>query len=101
MRLVLIILSVICCVHINGQYKGPKFPIKDEWFWKYGSKGLQVGNKMPDIPLGVVINNKTGKTRFSEFKGKLLILDFWDTYCSSCIEGFPKMVQLQKEFGDK
>jgi thiol-disulfide isomerase/thioredoxin len=83
---------------VEAQYKGPRFPINDEWFWKYGSKGLQEGDKMPDIPLGTVLNNKTGYRRFSDLKGKLVILDFWDTYCSSCIEGFPKMVQLQKEF---
>ncbi|SMC54692.1 TlpA family protein disulfide reductase [Pedobacter africanus] len=65
------------------------------------SKGLQLGDKMPDLPLGKVYNNKTGKTRFSEFKGKLVILDFWTSWCEPCIAGFPKMEKLQKEFGDK
>jgi thiol-disulfide isomerase/thioredoxin len=65
------------------------------------SKEIKVGNKMPDIALGTVMNNKTGKTRFSEFEGKLVILDFWHTSCSSCLAGFPKMEMLQKKFGDK
>lgn len=101
MRLFLILFGILISNGAFGQYKGPKFPIMDEWFEQYGRRGLQVGDKMPDIPLGTVLNNYTGKKRFSEFRGKLIILDFWDTYCSSCIAGFPKMEQLQKEFGKK
>lgn len=84
-----------------AQYKGPKFPIQDEWFAKYGSKGLHVGDQMPDISLGKVINNTTGKDRFADFRGKLIILDFWATSCVSCIREFPKMEALQREFGDR
>lgn len=83
------------CAQENWQLK-----LGDEWFIKYGSKGLQVGDTMPDIPLGKVMNNYTGKTRFSEFKGKLLILDVWSTRCSICIASFPHMEKLQQEFGD-
>lgn len=62
---------------------------------------LEVGDPMPDITLGQIVNNSTGATRFNELKGKLVILDFWDTYCTSCIEGFPRMEKLQHQFGDK
>lgn len=72
----------------------------DDWYNTFGSKRLHVGDTMPDIPLGNVMNNYTGKTRFSDFKGKLVILDFWATTCTSCIALFPHMEQLQKEFGD-
>lgn len=78
-----------------------RLKIDDEWFINYGSKGLQVGDTMPDIPLGMVMNNYTGKTRFSDFKGKLVILDFWGTNCTTCMQAFPKMEKLQKEFADK
>ncbi|WP_423736074.1 TlpA family protein disulfide reductase [Chitinophaga caseinilytica] len=37
--------------------------------------------------------------KWEDFKPKkLIILDFWNKYCSSCIAGFPKMEQLQKKF---
>lgn len=62
---------------------------------------LKPGDTMPDIPLGKVLNNKMGKTRFSDLKGKLVILDFWNSYCGSCIEGFPKMQHLQRLFADQ
>lgn len=63
--------------------------------------GLRVGDKMPNIPLGSMINNYTGKTKFSDFKGKLIILDFWTTSCTNCMAAFPKMSELQKEFDDQ
>ena len=53
---------------------------------------------MPNISLsdaGDVVYNKTGKTRFADFKNKLIILDFWIINCVSCIAGFPKMDKLQ------
>ncbi|MGN6421328.1 MAG: TlpA family protein disulfide reductase [Pseudobacter sp.] len=69
---------------------------------------VDAGSMMPDIELGTVLNHKgeayngiTGKTKISDLKGKLLILDFWTTNCSACIEGFPHGAELQKKFGDK
>lgn len=62
---------------------------------------LKVGDTMYDLSLGSIINNNTGKSRFSEFKGKLVILDFWNSFCASCIEGFPKMAAIQQKFGEQ
>lgn len=96
---------VALCLLVAGlafsQESNEKLKINDEWFDQVGSKGLQVGDAMPDIPLGTVVNNKTGKLRFSDFKGKLVILDFWNTYCSSCISLFPHMEELQRKFEGK
>ena len=95
----------MCCLLIAqivfAQENDCVLKINDEWFREYGAKGLKVGDTMPDIPLGTVVNNYTGKTRFSDFKGKLVILDFWSTGCSNCIADFPYMEGLQKRFGDK
>ena len=35
-----------------------------------------------------------------EYKGKVLVLDFWATYCPPCIEGIPHLKQLKEEHGD-
>lgn len=68
------------------------------------SKGLMVGDKMPDMllsDLGKVINYPGAEKRISDFKGKLIVFDFWNTWCKSCIEDFPKMEKLQNELGEK
>lgn len=64
-------------------------------------KPLTIGSKVPDIFFGNVLNYKTKTARLSDFKGKLVILDMWSTWCTSCIAGFPKMESFQKEFGNK
>ncbi len=65
------------------------------------SKRLFIGDTVPDISFNHVLNYKTTAAKLSDFKGKLVILDFWSTGCTSCIEYFPHMSALQKEFGDK
>lgn len=60
-----------------------------------------IGAMCPDFNLVNIINSPKGISKVSDFKGKLLILDFWATWCSPCVSSFPKMQQLQKEFSDK
>lgn len=40
------------------------------------------------------------KEIMDEYKGKVLVLDFWATYCPPCIEGIPHLQKMKKEHGD-
>ncbi len=43
-----------------------------------------------------------GKTQtLKDLKGKVIILDFWATYCPPCIELIPHLKELQKQYGDQ
>jgi len=61
----------------------------------------QVGKLMPYFELNEIQNFTRKKTSLNDFKGKWLVLDWWTQYCASCVENFPKVDMLQKEFGDK
>lgn len=37
----------------------------------------------------------------AEWQGKVVILNFWATWCPPCREELPEFVQLQKELGEK
>jgi thiol-disulfide isomerase/thioredoxin len=63
-------------------------------------KSLSIGDKVPDIPLSNLINYPTKTARLSDFKGKLVILDFWATWCTACVHNFPIMDSLQRQYGD-
>src|SRR2546426_6776865 len=38
---------------------------------------------------------------FSDFRGHVLILDFWATWCAPCRVEIPHFVELQKQYGAK
>lgn len=66
---------------------------------------LRVGDQLPEdfwktkhqIYNGQDLTNQD----LSEYKGKLLILDFWATWCGSCISNLPKLSKLQLDFTGK
>lgn len=63
--------------------------------------GLSVGDNVPDVQLTNLINYPHKTARISDFKDKLLIIDFWATWCASCITHFPKMFSLQQSEAEK
>ncbi|WP_443938805.1 TlpA family protein disulfide reductase [Pedobacter sp. MW01-1-1] len=60
---------------------------------------LIVGDRVPSLTFNNVINTDKKSISFSDFKGKAIILDFWATWCGSCIANMPHMMELQKKFG--
>ena len=66
-------------------------------------KRLYIGDTVPmeSITFNNVLNYPGGKAKLSDFKGKYIILDFWNKGCSSCIAAFPHMEELQKEFANE
>lgn len=64
-------------------------------------KPLAVGDKLPDnIILTNIFNHSSNSINLSNLKGKITILDFWATWCGSCIESIPKLQKLKEEFKD-
>ncbi|WP_400261345.1 TlpA family protein disulfide reductase [Sphingobacterium sp. SG20118] len=62
---------------------------------------MKIGDQVPDILIDNIINNDKRSIRTSDYKDKLLVLDFWDIYCGTCIASMPKLDSLQGVFGDR
>ncbi len=64
---------------------------------------LEAGNPIPDavwnMPLVLhYFNGKSKTVQLSDYKGKVIVFDFWSTTCVSCIEGIPKLELIQDKF---
>src|SRR5690349_12062447 len=85
-------LFLLAILFHTPRYCNAQFTMKSE---------LTIGDTMQDVEINNIVNGKKGSVKVSDFKGKLLILDFWATWCSPCIKVMPKLDSLQKYFGSK
>ncbi|WP_183078767.1 TlpA family protein disulfide reductase [Sphingobacterium puteale] len=67
-------------------------------------KPLQPGNKVPEAfwnaEHSFLVGNKAVKSALSKFRGKLLLLDFWEPYCYACLLKFPALDSLHAQLGE-
>ncbi|MGF7079050.1 thioredoxin-like domain-containing protein [Mucilaginibacter sp. UYCu711] len=61
---------------------------------------LNIGDKVPDMKISDLVNYAHPTLNISDFKGKSLLIDFWATYCTSCLHHFPLADSLQAEFNN-
>lgn len=59
-----------------------------------GAKPLSIGKPAPDF----TITDAERTVSLSQLRGKIVVLNFWATWCPPCIEEMPSLVQLQKKF---
>ncbi len=62
------------------------------------SQGGLVGNIAPDFTL---TNMQGEQVCLSQFRGKVVVLNFWATWCPPCREEMPSMEKLFRDFKDK
>src|SRR5262245_56859092 len=42
-----------------------------------------------------------GAFKLSDFLGKVLVVDFWATYCPPCVRQVPRLAELSRKYRDK
>lgn len=63
---------------------------------------LKIGQKVPEIVLHKILNYKDSTAGLSDFyKGKLLIIDFWATWCPPCIKSLPILDSIHRTMKDQ
>lgn len=65
------------------------------------SRSVEIGQFCPNISLTKITNTNKKTINISDFKGKLLILDFWATWCAPCVNAMPENNMLQQKLMDK
>jgi thiol-disulfide isomerase/thioredoxin len=78
------ILLTLLAVYCNGQ-----------------SLRLGIGDSLPALQFGNVVNYEDKVIDFSRFAGKAVVLDFGSTSCPPCIESLAHFEELKEEFGEQ
>lgn len=60
--------------------------------------GFKIGYQAPDISFSTIDSKKH---RFSEYKGKYVLLDFWGTWCNPCLSIIPELVAFNQKISIK
>jgi len=61
------------------------------------AKSNMVDNAAPDFTL-YTLDGK--EVKLSDYLGKVVILDFWATWCAPCRKGIPDLISIQNEYKD-
>jgi peroxiredoxin len=58
-----------------------------------------VGNKAPDFSVAAM-GNKSGTISLKNLRGKVVVVDFWGTFCEPCKKSFPKLQHLNAKYAE-
>lgn len=65
------------------------------------SAQVKVGQNIPPIELITVLNAPVKTTNLKNLKSKVVVIEFWATYCGPCITAMTHLQELQKQFKGK
>lgn len=60
----------------------------------YNTKPEGINKPAPDF----TVKDSDRSVTLSQLRGKIVVLNFWATWCPPCIDEMPSLVQLQKKF---
>jgi cytochrome c biogenesis protein CcmG, thiol:disulfide interchange protein DsbE len=83
-------------LHNSSHLRSALAAVLSAGFCLTASAGLKAGDPLPDLTQ-VKLEGKMPAT----LKGKVVLLDFWASWCEPCKASFPFMEELQKRFGSQ
>lgn len=65
------------------------------------SEGGPIADMDQPLPHAVLPSVDNEWVDFSKYKGRVVLIAFWTTWCPGCVDEVPALIRLQNEFGDR
>jgi peroxiredoxin len=62
-----------------------------------GSRPPHIGSPAPDF----TVQDSDRSLKLSDFRGQIVVLNFWATWCPPCVEEMPSLVEMQRRMKAK
>jgi peroxiredoxin len=73
----------------------------DAWRQQLESAGIEAPKERLPAP-GFELQSLDGRSvRLEDYRGRLVLLNFWATFCKPCRDELPAMTALLRQFGDR
>lgn len=67
----------------------------------YAFAQVKNGEQVPDINFQPILNAPVTQGNLTQLKGKVVLVEFWATWCGGCIGAMPHLNELQKKYAGK
>lgn len=57
-----------------------------------GTRPPRIGTAAPDF----TVQDSDRTVRLSDYRGQIVVLNFWATWCAPCVEEMPSLVEMQR-----
>ena len=101
LSIILVVVAGMGCYLFYAQYTAVAGSPEQELERLFGNMGIL---KMPHTtrPLEIHLKDIFGNTvSLSSFRGKIVFLNFWATWCPTCVVEMPSMEKLHQQFKNK
>ena len=86
------------CGFIAFHYFRPDFSWMED---ASGDDNGPIANLDQPLPHTVLASVDNDWVDLSAFKGKVVLITFWTTWCPGCVDEVPSLIHMQQEFGEK
>ncbi len=87
--------KIVFALYFCGLYENNAFALA-------GMNGPKIGDAPPPLILSEIIQGPSiNEIRWDKLKGKVVVLEFWNTACAPCIEAIPHLNELVGQFSNR
>ncbi|MBL7748811.1 MAG: DUF547 domain-containing protein [Chitinophagaceae bacterium] len=83
MKLIILLLSILAKFSLQAQ------------------TGYMINDMVNDFPISKVLNSSATSSSFNDLNDRLLIVDFFGTWCVPCVKALPKLSALQRKYKEQ